>query len=107
MPALRRAFPIEKPVPAEKSRRGPIPGSARPDLATLVSLWDLMGCHEFRAWNSSWISSVKWGLGRPQTGSALHPLVTAVSVKKSLTGCARIQPSISQNYPLHSSGGAQ
>ena len=26
----------------------------------------------------------QWGFGRPQTGSALHHLVTSVSVKKAL-----------------------
>jgi hypothetical protein len=36
----------------------------------------LLGCHG--------ISSVKKGLGRPKTGSALHHLVTALSVKKAL-----------------------
>jgi hypothetical protein len=30
------------------------------------------------------ISSAKWGLGRSETGSALHHSVTAVSVKKEL-----------------------
>jgi hypothetical protein len=28
----------------------------------------------------------KWGLGRPQTGSAVHHLVTSVSIKKALMG---------------------
>jgi hypothetical protein len=27
----------------------------------------------------------KWGLGRPQTGSAVHHLVTALRLKKALT----------------------
>jgi hypothetical protein len=40
-----------------------------------------MGCHEIRAG----IFERQTGLGRPQTGSALHHLVTAVSVKKALT----------------------
>jgi hypothetical protein len=49
----------------------------RPKPQTLTSRRNLVACHG--------ISSVKKGLGRPQTGSALHHLVTSVSVKKALT----------------------
>jgi hypothetical protein len=65
MPALcspysvEKPFPIEQPLAAEKSRRGPVPGYPHPDLATLVSLWDLMGCHEIRTGIRVGISSVK------------------------------------------------
>jgi hypothetical protein len=45
-------------------------------MQPLISRWNLLGCHR--------ISSVKEGLGRPQTGSALHHSVTALSVKKAL-----------------------
>ena len=63
-------FRPEKPL-ARHDRRFP-----RPSPQTLISAWNLLGCHG--------ISSVKKGLGRPQTGSALHHSVTAVSVKKAL-----------------------
>jgi hypothetical protein len=49
----------------------------RARLQPLISGRNLLGCHGF--------SSVKEGLGRPKTGSALHYLVTALSVKKALT----------------------
>jgi hypothetical protein len=68
--ALRRSFPAKKPL------RGAIviPCAC---LQPLISGRNLLGCHGF--------SSVKEGLGRPKTGSALHHLVTALSVKKALT----------------------
>jgi hypothetical protein len=68
--ALRRAFPAERP------RQGTITASG-PASRPLISRRNLLGCHG--------ISSAKEGLGRPQTGSALHYLVTALSVKKALT----------------------
>jgi hypothetical protein len=52
----------------------------RPKPQTLISRRNLVACHG--------ISSVKKGLGRPKTGSALHHLVTSVSVKKALTDSA-------------------
>jgi hypothetical protein len=82
MSTLCRAFPVEKPSFEkpwfERPWRGMIADPARPKPQTLISVRNLVGCHG--------ISSVKWGLGRPQTGSALHHLVTAVSVKKALMG---------------------
>ena len=69
--ALRRAFPAEKPRARHDCR------SLRPASRPLISGWNLLGCHG--------ISSAKEGLGRPQPGSALHHLVTALSVKKALT----------------------
>jgi hypothetical protein len=52
-----------------------------PARIPLISRRNLLGCHG--------ISSAKKGLGRPQSGSALHHLVTALSVKKALMiGCA-------------------
>jgi hypothetical protein len=62
MSALRRAFPVEKPFPVE----GTIAELARPVAQIQSSTWDLVDCHG--------ISGVKWGLGRPKTGSALQPL---------------------------------
>jgi hypothetical protein len=71
--ALRRAFPAKKP------RTGTIAASS-PASRPLISGRNLLGCHG--------ISSAKEGLGRPQPGSALHHLVTALSVKKALMiGC--------------------
>jgi hypothetical protein len=67
--ALRRAFPAKKPL------RG-MNAVPRPSPHPLFSGRNLLGCHG--------ISSVKKGLGRPKTGSALHHLVTALSVKKAL-----------------------
>jgi hypothetical protein len=67
--ALRRAFPAKKPRLDAIAVFGPVP---RP----LISRRNLLGCHG--------ISSAKEGLGRPQPGSALHHLVTALSVKKAL-----------------------
>jgi hypothetical protein len=67
--APRRAFPAKKPL------RGATAVS-RPRRQPLFSGRNLLGCHG--------ISNVKVGLGRPQTGSALHHLVTALSVKKAL-----------------------
>src|ERR1700737_3935137 len=72
MSALRRAFRLEKPL------RGTIADAAHPKPQTLISRWNLVGCHG--------ISSVIGGLAGPQTGSGLHHLVTAVSVKKALMG---------------------
>jgi hypothetical protein len=68
--ALRRAFPAEKPRTGTIAASGPPP---RP----LISRRNLLGCHGF--------SSAKEGFGRPKPGSALHHLVTALSVKKALT----------------------
>jgi hypothetical protein len=70
--ALRAAFPVEKPL------RGTVAAPARPTSQPLISRRNVLGCHG--------ISSVKWGLGRPKTGSALHHSVTSVSVKKALMG---------------------
>src|SRR5882757_5618304 len=70
MSALRRAFRLEKPV------QGTISGPSRPILQALSSTWNLLGCHG--------ISSVNRFAAVPQTGSALHHLVTAVSIKKAL-----------------------
>jgi hypothetical protein len=72
MSAFRRTFRLEKPL------RGTIADAAHPKPQTLISRWNLLGCHG--------IASVKEGFGRPQTGSALHHLVTSVSVKKALMG---------------------
>jgi hypothetical protein len=44
--------------------------------------------------------SVKRGLGRPQTGSALHHLVTAVSVKKAFTGSRNDAGIFREDNPL-------
>ncbi len=68
--ALRRAVRLEKPV------QGTIADPARPGSQTLISRWNLVGCHG--------ISSVKKGPRPSPNGSALHHLVTAVSVKKAL-----------------------
>jgi len=76
MSGLRRTFRLEKPL------RGGIADAAHPKPQTLISRWNLLGCHG--------ISSVNGGLGRPQTGSALHYLVTAVSVKKALMGLLQL-----------------
>jgi hypothetical protein len=81
MSALRRAFPVEKPFPAEKpilfkAWRGTIADPGRPPPKILISRWNLVGCHG--------ISSVDGASAVPETGSALHHLVTAVSVKKVL-----------------------
>jgi hypothetical protein len=81
MPAFCEAFPREKPQP-DRFTFPPRPDSGRPCPRTRVSAWNLMGCHEIRAG----ISSVKRALAVPKTGSALHHLVTAVSVKKTLMG---------------------
>ena len=71
--ALRQAFPAKKPRTGTIAASGP---ASRP----LISGRNLLGCHG--------ISSAKEGLGRPQPGSALHHLVTALSVKKALMiGC--------------------
>jgi hypothetical protein len=70
MSALRRAFRLEKPV------QGTISGPSRPISQALSSTWNLLRCHG--------ISSVNRFAAVPQTGSALHHLVTAVSVKKAL-----------------------
>jgi hypothetical protein len=84
MSALRRAFrlekrfSVEKPIRLKKTWQGTMTDPRRPKPQTLISARNLLGCHG--------ISSVKWGLGRPPTGSALHHLVTAVSVKKALMG---------------------
>ncbi|MEH2543877.1 hypothetical protein V1283_000522 [Bradyrhizobium sp. AZCC 2262] len=67
--ALRRAFLAKKPQTGTIAASGP---ASRP----LISGRNLLGCHG--------ISSAKEGLGRPQPGSALHHLVTALSVKKAL-----------------------
>jgi hypothetical protein len=67
--ALRRPFPAKKPLRGTTA----VP---RPRRQPLFSGRNVLGCHG--------ISSVKKGLGRPQTGSALHHLVTALSVKKAL-----------------------
>jgi hypothetical protein len=40
-----------------------------------------------------WDFERKWDLGRPETGSALHHSVTAVSVKKGLMALAGIERS--------------
>jgi len=68
--ALRRAFPAKKPRTGTITASGP---ASRP----LSSGRNLLGSHG--------IPSAKQGLGRPQPGSALHHLVTALSVKKALT----------------------
>jgi hypothetical protein len=67
--ALRRAFPAKKPRTGTIAASGP---ASRP----LISGRNLLGSHG--------IPSAKQGLGRPQPGSALHHLVTALSVKKAL-----------------------
>ena len=43
-----------------------------------------------------WDFERKWDLGRPKTGSALHHLVTAFSVKKELMVLAGIELSRSE-----------
>jgi hypothetical protein len=78
MSALRRTFRLEKRASAKKALRRTNADPRRPKPQTLISARNLLGCHG--------ISSVKCGLGRPSTGSALHHLVTAVSVKKALKG---------------------
>src|SRR5258705_7428017 len=75
--------------PAEKPRTGTIAASG-PTARPLSSGRNLLGCHG--------ISSAKEGLGRPQPGSALHHLVTALSVKKALMiGCGFCALSIHLN----------
>ena len=76
MSTLCRAFRVEKPP--IRTRRGTIADPARPQSQTLISRRNLVGCHG--------ISSVNGASAVPQTGSALHHLVTAVSVKKALMG---------------------
>jgi hypothetical protein len=78
MSALRRAFRLEKRDSVTRALRRTNTDPRRPKPQTLISARNLLGCHG--------ISSVKCGLGRPPTGSALHHLVTAVSVKKALKG---------------------
>jgi hypothetical protein len=73
MYALRPAFPVEKPP------RGTIADPVFPIPQTLISRWNLLGCHG--------ISSVNGASAVPKTGPALHHLVTAVSVKKALMAC--------------------
>jgi len=73
--ASRRQFFTKTPGQASK-----IADPGRPKPQTLISRRNLVACHG--------ISSVKKGLGRPKTGSALHHLVTSVSVKKALTDSA-------------------
>src|SRR5712691_5330051 len=70
MSVLRRAFRLEKPV------QGTISGPSRPISQALSSTWNLLRCHG--------ISSVNRFAAVPQTGSARHHLVTAVSIKKAL-----------------------
>ena len=68
--ALCRAFRTEKPPPTAAA-------ASRPRPQTLFVRRNWLGCHG--------ISSVKKGHGLPKTGSALHHLVTALSLKKALT----------------------
>jgi hypothetical protein len=79
--ALRRAFRHEKPFSKQKPRRDTIIGPARSASQTLSSRWNLLGCHGI---SSIGISSVNAASAAPKTGSALHHLVTSVSVKKAL-----------------------
>jgi hypothetical protein len=95
MPAFCETFPLEKPQP-DKITFFPRPDSGRSCPQTRVSAWNLMGCHEIRAG----ISSVKRALAVPQTGSALHHLVTAVSVKKTLMGHLEDPGVFCGNYSL-------
>jgi len=62
---------------SEAARIGPkSPSHQEMGWQTRTSAWNLRGCHgDFER---------KWNLGRPKTGSALHHLVTAFSVKKGL-----------------------
>ena len=69
---LRRAFRLEKPLQGRTAD----PDYSRPQ--TLISARNFLGCHG--------ISSVKETSAVPQTGSALHHLVTSVSIKKALMG---------------------
>jgi hypothetical protein len=68
MSALRRAFRLEKRPSVRKHRsvkklwRRAIVDPARPESQTLISAWNLLGCHG--------ISSVKKGLGRNRFGSS-------------------------------------
>jgi hypothetical protein len=87
--ALRRAYPAKDPW--KKARQGAT-AVPRPNLQTLISERNLLGCHG--------ISNVKKGLGRPQTGSALHHLVTALSVKKALTIPRRIGALFNRSEPV-------
>jgi hypothetical protein len=76
MPALCRAFAIEKPFPAEQPRQGTMAVPKPRKSQTLGSARDLVGCHG--------ISSVNGASAAPKTGSAVHHLVTSSSVKKAL-----------------------
>ena len=76
MSALRRAFRLEKPV------QGTISGPSRPISQALSSTWNLLRCLG--------ISSVNRFAAVPQTGSARHHLVTAVSIKKALMGLIQL-----------------
>jgi hypothetical protein len=67
--ALCGPFPVEK--------RQTMATASRPGAQTLIFRRNWLGCHG--------ISSVKEGLASPKIGSALHHLVTALSLKKALT----------------------
>src|SRR2546430_10094916 len=75
--ALRRAVRLEKPL------QGTNADPARPGSQTLISRWNLVGCH----WD---FEREKGPLPSPQNGSALHHLVTAVSVKKKVSGLSEL-----------------
>jgi hypothetical protein len=87
------SFPVEKPFLVEKLWRGRFSRYARSGLQTLVSPWNLVGCHGIRAG----FRALNGASAVPKTGSALHPSVTAVSVKKGLTVACRIEASFSEN----------
>ena len=105
---VEKPSPIEKPSPVEKPRRlerrsrGRVWTSACPTPQTLVSAWNLMGCHGIRAG----ISGVKQVSAVPKAGSALHHLVTAVSVKKALTVAWRIAATFRGYYLPNRAGKA-
>jgi hypothetical protein len=78
MPKIRTTAPIPTwSKRHEAARIGPkSPSQQEMSWQTRTSAWNLRGCHgDFER---------KWNLGRPKTGSALHHLVTAFSVKKGL-----------------------
>ena len=84
--AFHAAFSLEKPL--RRAISGLIgrkwPPAREFCSQTLMSAWDLVRCHGN--------SSVKRDFDRP-TGTVLHHLVTALSVKKALTKLTRIEAS--------------
>jgi hypothetical protein len=65
---------------------------ARPARQTLFSAWNLLGCHR--------ISSGERRLAVPHIGSALHHLVTADRLKKTLMGWSELAKRRFRQFPV-------